>query len=268
MIHQIEMPVSAARRNRGRIAAGLLLLAGMAALTGCLRVAALKGSERVTVNVIGEPRPVHTLDVPLTKDPTKIYRIGPSDVMRIDVRKDPSLSLDYVVTDEGNILLPNIGPFPVANLTAAEVEQKINEMLTQYIREPDAKVGIREYRSKVIYVVGNVGVPGPQVMKADMLTLQDAMFAAGLPTPEAAIQRAQVISPALENPVVRQIDLTDILYKGKMKENILLKPNDIVYVPAKSSSTLGATIRELLTPVEEYYNLQFQASFGRNYGGN
>jgi protein involved in polysaccharide export with SLBB domain len=117
-------------------------------------------------------------------------------------------------------------------------------------------------------VVGDVLRPGPQVMKADMLTLQDAIHAAGLPAPDAAIQRAQVITPALENPVVRQIDLTDIIYKGRMKENILLKPNDIVYVPAKASSTLGATIRELLTPVQEYYTLQFQASFGQNQSRN
>jgi protein involved in polysaccharide export with SLBB domain len=110
----------------------VLILAGLAGTTGCWRVKAIKGADGARVVTLAEPRPVDTLVVPLAKDPTKIYRLGPEDVVRIDVRKDPSLSLDYVVTDEGNILLPNgLGPFKVANLTAAEVEVKLNEMLTE-----------------------------------------------------------------------------------------------------------------------------------------
>ena len=50
----------------------------------------------------------------------------------------------------------------------------------------------------------------------------------------------------MEHPIVRQIDLTDILYKGRMRENILLKPNDIVYVPSKYGTNLTESLRELI----------------------
>ncbi len=44
--------------------------------------------------------------IPLEKDPTKHYRVGPKDVLRVDERADPEISNIYTVTARGNILLP------------------------------------------------------------------------------------------------------------------------------------------------------------------
>jgi polysaccharide biosynthesis/export protein len=266
-------------REGVRTLAVAILLAGAAILTGCVRMQVLPTGAPGLRMPLSEPRPVANLDVPHSKDPSKIYRIGPRDVLRIDVRKDPTLTIatGYPVTEEGNILVPNIGPVQVANLTTREVEDKVNSILSQYIREPDVKVGVMQYLSKVIYVVGQVNRPGRQVMRADMLTLQEAIFDAGLPASEAAMQRTKVITPDPQHPVVRQIDLTDILYKGKMSENILLKPNDIVYVPARYSSNLSAVIAELTRPIDQVSGSIIRSSeatndikfgFGRDTGQN
>jgi polysaccharide export outer membrane protein len=231
----------------------LLLAAGLAAgaLTpGCLRVNVMPQPKHEVVASMSEPKPVDRLVVPREKDPTKQYRIGPRDVLRIDVRKDPAISQvgGYMVTEEGNILLPYIGAVQVADLTSSEAEKKLNTLLAEYIREPDAKVGLLDYRSKYIYVVGQVARPGRQIMRADMMTLQEAVFNAGLATPDAALTRAKVITPADEYPIVLQIDLTNIIFKGRMAENIMLQPGDIVYVPAKQSANLTAAIIDLIRP--------------------
>lgn len=243
-----------------------LLAAGL--LTpGCLRLNVMPQATAGMTVPMSEPRPVANLNVPHEKDPTSIYRIGARDVLRIDVRKDPAISqpTGYTVTEEGNVLLPYIGPVNVADLTAADAEKKLNTLLAQYIRDPEAKVGIQDYRSKFVYVVGQVARPGRVIMRADMLTLQEAVFQAGLPTPDAALQRTKVITPSYENPVVRQIDLTDIIYKGRMAENILLKPGDYVYVPAKQSSNLTAAIADLIRPIDEVVSVGYRASYS---GGN
>ena len=105
-------------------------------------------------------------------------------------------------------------------------------------------------------MVGQVAKPGPLTMRADMLTLEEAIFGAGLPTSEAAMARTLVVRPDLNHPLVYEIDLTDIIYKGKLRENILLKPNDRVYVPSRYSTNLRAAIREVLGPYEEIKRAQ------------
>jgi protein involved in polysaccharide export with SLBB domain len=245
----------------------LLALAAILPL-GCVRMQVIPQAGNNAVQLpLSEPRPVDKLKVPLSPNPTHAYHIGPRDVIRVDVRKDPTLSQAYTVTEEGYILLPIIGAFKVADLTTAEAEVKLNQMLSEYINEPEAKVGVQDYRSKTIRVVGQVNTPGEVVMKADLLTLQDAIFNAGLPNNQAAIQRTLVITPALEHPLVRQIDLTDIIYKGRMSENMMLKPNDIVYVPARYSINLQAAIQELIGPFNQVAQFSYYLN-GSNNNGN
>ena len=258
-------------RNHGKTPANwvrknLLIIAGLLILmTGCLRVPVIPTAKPTITSHISVPRPYDLANVPLEKDPTKIYRIGARDVLRLDVRKEPSLSDSYTVTAEGNILLPNIGPIRVMELTGSEVEEMLDQVLAQYIREPEVAVGIKEYNSKVIYVVGQVARPGPQIMRADMLTLQEAIFGAGLPTRLANLHRTRVITPDVTNPVVRQIDVGDIIYKGKMAENILLSPDDIVYVPSKISGSVSQAIRDVLRPVDDVGSVRFRARFDGDY---
>jgi polysaccharide export outer membrane protein len=244
----------------------LVIFLGLAAMTtGCMRADVLHKPQPGITVPLSKPRPATQQELELVKSPTRIYRIGPRDVIRVDVRKDPTLSQAYQVTAEGNILLPNIGTLRVADLTSSEVEARLNEMLSTYIREPDAKVGVQDYQSKVIYVVGAVANPGPQPMKADMLTVQEAIFGAGLPTPDASLKRTHVITPDYTTPTVVQVDLDDIIYKGKMKENILLRPNDIVYVPSRYSTNFSAAIKELLVPFNDINDFRFRSNIANNY---
>lgn len=246
----------------GRSAAGWLLgivvLALPLSIAGCVKANVLPTSEEGRVMALAEPRPVDDPALPLDRDETQIYRVGPKDVIRIDVRKDPTLSGEYAITDEGNILLPTVGPIHVSDLTVEEIENSMNQSLTRYIIEPDVKVGVKEYKSKVIYVVGQVASPGPQVMRADMMTLEEAIYGAGMPTSDAAMQRTHVIRPDLNNPTYFEVDLTDIIYRGRLRENVLLRPNDRVYVPSRYTTNLRAAMRELLGPIEDVQRTRSQ----------
>lgn len=245
-----------------------LSIAALMFTMGCVRMDVLPKPDSEINRPVSEPMRQDAMDVPLDEDPTQIYRVGPRDVVRVDVRKDPSLSQEYAITEEGYILLPHIGPVAVADLTTEQIEEKLNRVLADFIREPEAKVGVKEYLSKQVYVIGQVNQPGPKIMRADQLTLLEAISAAGLPNANGALQRVRVISPDRENPLVYQVNLTDVLYRGEMAQNMLLKPNDIVYVPARHSFSLTAALREVLTPVEQITSLRYRATFGDLMGGN
>ena len=233
----------------------LMLIAAsawMPLLGGCVKMDVMPASDDELQMALAEPRGFDVQVLDTERDPTKIYRVGPGDIIRIDSRKDPSLSEQlYTVTAEGYILIPYFSPVRVGDLTSDEIAQVVNEMLSEFIREPDVNVGIQEYNSKVVYVRGQVTNPGAHPMKADMLTLMQAIEAAGLPSSEAAMQRTFVIRPHESNPVVKEVNLTDILYRGIMAENVLLQPDDIVYVPSRYTTNFTSAIRDLLRPVQE-----------------
>jgi polysaccharide export outer membrane protein len=247
--------------RRGRACLVALLAIASAWTSACLRKDFLPTDEEGKFVAYSEPRPFELADVKLDRDPKLVYHIGPHDVLRLDVRKDPTLSGDYAVTDEGNILVPNIGTIHVDDLTADQVQEQIDKLLAVYIHEPEVKVGIKEYRSKVVFVVGQVAKPGPLMMRADMMTLEEAIFGAGLPTSEAAMYRTLVVRPDLNRPIHYTVDLNDIIYKGKMRENILLRPNDRVYVPSRYSTNLRAMINEALGPYEDIQRARSNSVF-------
>jgi polysaccharide biosynthesis/export protein len=261
-MNQTKGPSGSASQCR-RLVASARWAAVVLLLTGCVKMDLLPTNDAGSIMPLSSPKSFDVSNVQLERDPTQIYRVGARDVIRVDVRKDTSLSGEYTITEEGNILLPNISTVHVADLTAEEIEHALNKMLDKYIRNPEVKVGIKEYKSKVIFVVGQVASPGPQIMRADMLTLEEAIFGAGLPTSQAAMHRAYVIRPDLNNPIVYEVDLTDIIYKGKHRENILLRPNDRVYVPTRYSTNLRSVIQELMGPVEDVQRYRNQVFIAR-----
>ncbi|MEN6625173.1 MAG: polysaccharide biosynthesis/export family protein [Candidatus Sumerlaeia bacterium] len=249
------------------IVAALILPALLAG--GCMRVNIMPVPQPGITGPIAEPRPEVQLPTPLEKDPTRHYRVGPKDVLHVDERSDPDMNQDYIVTAEGNIILPYIGPVKVADQTVDEIRENLKKVFSDYgIRTPSPQVGIKEYKSKVVYVVGQVAHPGPIVMNADMLTVQEAVVAAGFPTPEAALKKTRIITPHPLNPVVREINLDDILYRGKMEHNMMLSPGDYIYIPAKYNVNLGGAIDEVLRPFQGITDLYYRAQFYDYYGNN
>jgi polysaccharide export outer membrane protein len=242
------------------------MVLAMLAAGGCVRMNVLPTAEEGTVEPMAQPNPVDKLPVELTRDPTIPYRVGPEDVLRVDVRNDPELNGLYTVTAEGNILLPNIGPVMVDEMTTDEIRENLVIILSEYIKEPDVKVGVQDYLSKIVYVMGQVRRPGEVNMNADQLTVYEAVVAAGLPTTDAALDRTRVITPGVEKALVRQINLAEVLYEGLYEENVLLAPGEIVYIPAKYNTNLAGVVSELLRPMGAVADLYYRSTFYGDYG--
>lgn len=239
-------------------------------LISCVRIPLIETSGSPTQReALAAPRPVKDFNPPRQIEQEQAYRIGIGDVLRIEVPKDPSLSLSYRVTSEGKILLPNIGSASVVNMTTEELTESLNETLSSYIRNPDVIVGIELYNSKYVLVVGAVRQPGYYPMQADRMTLLEAVTAAGFLRQDSAGHRVEVITPTDGNsPIKRQLNVNNIIYRGLMKENILLNPNDIVYVPSKLGGTLVEALGDISRLSSEFRgtreSLQDMGSSNRN----
>lgn len=199
--------------------------------------------------------------VPLTassfSDPLK-YTLGPDDVIEITVMRHTEFSGTFPVNLEGKIQLKFAGDIEVTGLTKKQLEAKIKNVIGAYIISPEVTVTILEYKSKVIYVLGEVGQPGKFYMRSESIPVREAVVQAGLPTLSAAMRRCRLITPDTNGkPKIKTVDLYSILYGGQLQHNVDMHPGDVLYVPA----TVMAKIIRVINPVTSTVGL---ASSGPN----
>lgn len=178
-------------------------------------------------------------------DPLK-YTLGPDDVIQIDVMRHPEFSGTFPVNLEGKIQIKFVGDIDVNGLTKAGLEDKLKKIISAYVMNPEVNVTINEYKSKVIYVIGEVGRPGKYYMRSDTISVREAVMEAGLPTLSAAMRRCRLITPDKSGRAKTQtVDVYSILYIGNLKKDLQMHAGDVLYVP----STMMAKVVRIINPV-------------------
>jgi polysaccharide biosynthesis/export protein len=159
---------------------------------------------------------------------SKSYRIGPLDVLDINVFKVPDLSKSLQVSDAGTITYPLIGEMEVGGKSARELEQELTKKLgTKYLQNPQVTVFVKEYNSQRVTVSGAVKKPGAVPMAGGMTLLQAIAQAGGVD--EAAESTAVVFRVAEGKRSGGRFDLSDI-QAGK-GEDPQLQSGDVVVIP-------------------------------------
>src|SRR5687768_10027163 len=120
------------------------------------------------------------------------YRIAPMDTVSIKVFKMPDLSGDYEVDLTGQVSMPLIGNVPAAELTTAQLDQRVTERLGEkYLENPDVSVGVKASTRRGITVDGAVKSPGLVPITGQM-TLMQAVAAAGGTAEDANARRVAI----------------------------------------------------------------------------
>jgi len=164
------------------------------------------------------------------------YRIGVDDRVQVTVWRNPELSVAVPVRPDGKISVPLIGDVQAGGNTAEEVASLIKKKLAAYIREPSVAVIVVELRSHEflsrIRVTGAVRTPRSMPYRQGM-TVLDAVLESGGLNEFAAPNRSKLYRKGKDKTTVIDIDLGDILNKGKLATNVRLRPGDVVTVPER-----------------------------------
>ena len=114
------------------------------------------------------------------------YRVGPGDVLEVEVYDDPDLSGLVTIQHGGEISFPLLGDVEVNGLTSREVRDTLTRLLAKdYLVDPQVAVRVKEHRSQWITVVGEVVRPGKYFLQGSK-TLLELLTEAGGFTPNAS----------------------------------------------------------------------------------
>ena len=89
------------------------------------------------------------------------YEIGPEDILKITVYGHEDLTQTVLLQADGTFNYPLIGRIKADGMTPKQLEQKLAALLARdYVRNPQITVVVQEFRSKTVFVVGEVDPPG------------------------------------------------------------------------------------------------------------
>ena len=170
------------------------------------------------------------------------YKIGPSDLLELNVIGFEDLNRQYRVSEEGSINLPYLGETIVEGLTRGELEEKLSQLLQEknFIKDPQVSVHIVEYMSKRIYLLGAVEKTGPYELLGRMTLLKLLSQAGGL-SPDAGNE--VIITRQLPGgeKTTLKIPVEELLLESNASLDIPLQADDIINVPADKPVVIYVT---------------------------
>lgn len=194
-------------------------------------------------------------DAPAAIPVSDAYRIGPADVLQINVFGVPEYSGDFVVDSVGRVQLPLIGNVALTGRSPDEAAQDITLALQRtYLRNPKVQVQIKTAAGQRITVDGAVGAPGLYAIAGKSTLMQAVALAKG--TIDSANPRRTVIFRTINGQrMAAAFDLTDIR-RGVGKDPEIY-PNDIVVVDGNKNAKLLQTALQTIPVVGLFTNVAF-----------
>lgn len=180
------------------------------------------------------------------------YVVGALDVLTVTVFGEAELSRRYNVDTDGTIDFPFIGRTKAAGLTLRELEDAIAKRLAGgFLVNPQVGVEVAEYRSKAVFIVGEVRSPGSYPVKGNM-SLVEALALAG-PTNTASSEVVIVHPDPTRNeggPLLPdaagarsvRVNIKE-LQSGKLSENLQLQDGDTIFVPRAETFFVTGQVR-------------------------
>jgi polysaccharide export outer membrane protein len=171
------------------------------------------------------------------------YVIGPQDQLKVTVFDEPDLSGSYRVDDGGAITFPLLGRIMAGGQTLSAFQDQLRAQLASgYIRNPQVRVDIDQFKSQSVMVVGEVRSAGKIPMTGASMTLLEALVAAGSPTAQASneiVVRHKPLEPGQEGEEIR-VNRKD-LELGK--KDVALRDGDIINVPTAQRFYMDGFVR-------------------------
>ncbi|HWQ36245.1 MAG TPA: polysaccharide biosynthesis/export family protein [Blastocatellia bacterium] len=188
------------------------------------------------------------------------YRIGPGDVLLVEVAGEPDLKRRARVSEQGTISLLYVGDLKVEGLTVAEAGALLRRSYLSILKQPEVTVYIEEYGAHIASVIGAVNKPR-RVPLTRELRVFDLLSEGGGLTEKAgnivqlihvnrnaggeqgsAEGRIETSEGAIIAESVEYIDLRDLVRRPEL--NRVIRDGDVIVVPEASVFFVTGSVRK------------------------
>src|SRR4030042_31251 len=161
------------------------------------------------------------------------YVIGDGDTLQISVWGSPQLSASLIVRPDGKITLPAVGDVVASGFTPEQLSKNLSEKLESVEKKPIVTVTVTGITNNKVYVFG-----GGVEQTVQGATYSGVYFLPGRTTilkflcrlgnlKSADLKRTYIV----RNGVRLDVNIYDLFVKGDLSKDILLKAEDIIYMP-------------------------------------
>ncbi|MEA3400581.1 MAG: SLBB domain-containing protein [Armatimonadota bacterium] len=166
------------------------------------------------------------------------YIIGPGDELAVRVWTEAveHIAVTPTVDAEGKIYLELVGEVTVGSKTLGEIREMLTERYHEYFDRAQVSVALARTRVIEVRVTGDAMRPGTYRLSGAS-TVFSALYAAGGPSEIGSLRRITLHRRGQEP---RTVDLYDYLLEGDTSADVLLEPDDTVFIPP-AGPTVGLT---------------------------
>ena len=174
------------------------------------------------------------------------YIIGVNDQLVIDVYGVSDITKRLLVTPEGDIRFPNLGPVKVAGLTIEEATVALKKALTKiYPGISNGKVSVQVSVGKIrtirVTLIGEINRPGNYDISS-LSTLMNALYVSGGPNDIGSFRNIELVRNGKN---ISTFDLYDFLLKSDLSKNLLLQDGDVIRVnPYSTRVTVKGAVKK------------------------
>lgn len=159
------------------------------------------------------------------------YLLGPGDVIRINVFKNPDLSIDARVSEAGTVSFPLIGAVPVAGLTLPQAEHKIADLLKNggFVVNPQVNILLTTAVGNQVAVLGQVNKPGRYPLEGAGGRLSGMLAEAG-GISDTGSENVVVTGTRDGQPFRREVNVVQLSRSANSADDLELRGGDTVFV--------------------------------------
>jgi polysaccharide export outer membrane protein len=149
----------------------------------------------------------------------------------------PEFNQTLIVQPDGFISLREIGDVHVSGLTLPEVQQLLQTKYSAILKQPAISVIARDLEKSYFIATGEVARPGKYELRGQ-ITVTEAIAIAGGMAPDRAKHSEVVLFRRQGDGLApgKVVNVKDMLKKKDLREDVYLKPGDLIFVPQNAWS--------------------------------
>jgi len=176
------------------------------------------------------------IDPSWIKPPAEAYRLGPGDLVEIEVAEVTGTLARTFVMPDGMVYYDLAGGVKAEGLTQAELAEALKKALKKDYADPLVNVSLVEVRSRRYWILGRVFKPGIFPLRQPTTLLEAVSNSGGLFTSRFSGTTEELAdlgnSVVIRDGNILPVDFERLIHKGDTSQNIYLRHNDFVYIPS------------------------------------